>query len=173
MGLFTKFCKWYVSQKVPIADSSNSELKSPTMRKLSYFVIWMSKFPRNKMTEDFAFVRVIGTTQNKFLPKIQLYKEPFKIVCRCCAQHLNKLSSTMAIYLRNGGAYHSMTNWALVKEESSFVSEIMRMSVLPFIILVNLSNLFLTELIFICPINILLTLFRWAFSKTAKASNLQ
>ena len=39
VGLFTKSCKDYLSQKVPIADSDNAELKSPTIRKFSYFVI--------------------------------------------------------------------------------------------------------------------------------------
>ena len=47
-----------------------------------------------------------------------------------------------------------MTNWALVKEESSFVTKILRMSMLSFTIQVNISNLFLIELIFICPIRI-------------------
>ena len=53
----------------------------------------------------------------------------------------------------NGGAYSSILNCAYGKEESSFVSKTIRMSMLSFTILDNISNLFLIELMFICPIH--------------------
>ena len=59
----------------------------------------------------------------------------------------------------NGGAYPSILNCACGKKESSFVPETIRMSVLSFTILDNLSNLLLIELMFICAITTVFALF--------------
>ena len=47
VGSLIKLCRWYVPQNFSIADSVISELKSPTIRKLSYIFICVSNiFPR-------------------------------------------------------------------------------------------------------------------------------
>ena len=60
-----------------------------------------------------------------------------------------------------------------LEEESSFVSETMRASILFFTILINISNLLLIELIFMCPISTLLASFRRVFFKNGKGSTSQ
>lgn len=42
IGSFIKLSRWYVSQELFITVSDVSELKSPTMRKLPYFEVWIS-----------------------------------------------------------------------------------------------------------------------------------
>ena len=39
LGSLIKLCRWYVPQKFSTADAVISELKSPTIRKLSYIFI--------------------------------------------------------------------------------------------------------------------------------------
>lgn len=60
----------------------------------------------------------------------------------------------------NGGSYPSIINWVFRKEQSSFVPKTVSMAMLFFITIDNLSNLFLIDLTFMCPILILLILNR-------------
>ena len=73
----------------------------------------------------------------------------------------------------NRGAYPSILNCACRREESSFVSETIRMSMLSFTILDNISNLFPIESMFICPITTLFTLFIRIFFKISNGPSSQ
>ena len=73
----------------------------------------------------------------------------------------------------NGGVYPSILNSVCEKEESSFVSETIRMSVLSFNIPNNISNLFLMELMFICPIRTLFKFFSRIFFKISSGPSPQ
>lgn len=64
-----------------------------------------------------------------------------------------------------------MRNCDCEKEESGFVSETIKTSVISLIILENISDLFLMELVLKCPITTQLTLFGRAFSKTSKKAS--
>lgn len=64
-----------------------------------------------------------------------------------------------------------MRNCDCEKEESGFVSGTIKTSVISLIILDNISDLFLMELVFKCPITTQLTLFGRAFSKTSKKAS--
>ena len=68
------------------------------------------------------------------------------------------------LYL-NRGSYPSIWNYAFGKEQLSFVTNTMSMSVLFFVILDKISDLFLKDLIFMCPIIILSILDRQILSK--------
>ena len=74
---------------------------------------------------------------------------------------------------KENATYPSILNCACGKEESSFVSETIRMSMVSFTILDNISNLFLIELIFICPITTLFTLIVQIFSKISNGPSSQ
>ena len=84
-----------------------------------------------------------------------------------------KVPQVASFYTTNGGAYPSILKNACGKEESSFVSETIRMSMLSFTILDNISNLFVMELMFICRITILFILFIWICFKISNGPSSQ
>ena len=73
----------------------------------------------------------------------------------------------------NGEAFPSILNCAFGEEESSFVFETIRMSMLSYTALGNIANFPIMDLMFICPMRNLFTLFIQMFFRISSRSSLQ
>ena len=172
-----KLWRWYVPQKFSIADSVISELKSTAIRTLPYIFICVSNiFPRILRWFEIRFLWGLYEQHNRtfFLRKFnytkilsKFFKGVMLIIFVDISSQIKRRKPPPWELLShlNGRAYPSILNCACGKEESSFVSETIKMSMLSFTILDNISNLFLIELMFICPITTLVTLFIRIFFK--------
>ena len=175
----TKLCRWDVSQKFLVSVPDIFELKLDTVREISSFDIWIPNvFPwifrwieilllcgLEEQHENIFFLRRFNSIKNPSksfdIDLLIIFAGIFSIKKKTMPLSLELLS-----YL-NGRPYFSVINCAFSKEQSNFVSYTMSMSMLFFIILDNISNMFLIELITVYPIIILLMLDRRIFSKTS------
>ena len=173
----TKLCRWDVSQKFLVSVPDIFELKLDTVREISSFDIWIPNvFPwifrwieilllcgLEEQHENIFFLRRFNSIKNPSksfdIDLLIIFAGIFSIKKKTMPLSLELLS-----YL-NGGPYFSVINCAFSKEQSNFVSYTMSMSMLFFIILDNISNMFLIELITVYPIIVLLMLDRRIFFK--------